>query len=127
MFLERTLALTKKGVWKCLSGHIIQVIHEYIQTKLPFYNELGKLGNSKDGLDTNRTWNNFTYWWKNKSLYSLPANHSDRGFLAQQLKVRLKILDRTCTFRLNFESPQVAITTQEAMDRAQKMLRWYRC
>ncbi len=121
------MALTKNGVWNCLRGHIIEVIHDYIQTKLPFYNELGKLGNSKEGLDTIRTWNNFTYWRKNKSLYSLPTDNVYRGFLAQQLKVRVAILSRNCTFRLNFESPRVAISTYEAADRAQKMLRWYRC
>ncbi len=127
VFLKRTWALTTNGIWKCLRGHFIQVIHDEIQTKLRFFNELGKLGNSKDGLDTNRTRNNFMYFTKNRRLYKLPANHSDRGFLAQQLKVRVVILSRKCTFRLNFESPRVAITTDEAADRAQKMLRWYRC
>ena len=104
------MALTKNGVWKCLRNYIIQVIHEDIQSKLPFYNELGKLGNSRDGLDTKRTEKNFKYWRKNKSLYSLPANHVDRGFLPQQLKVRVVILEKKCTFRLNFESPRVEIT-----------------
>ena len=121
------MALADEGVWKCLRGHIIQEIHDYIQSKLQFYNELGKLGNSKDGLDTNQTRNNFKYWEENESLYSLPANHVDRGCLAQQLKVRVVILGRKCTFRLNFESPRVATTTDEAADRAQKLLRWYRC
>ena len=108
--MKRTWALTNKGIWKCLRGHIIQVIHDEIRTKLPFYNELGKLGYSKNGLDTNRTWKNTKYWWKHRALYSLPANHVDRGFLPQQLKVRVVILEKKCTFRLNFESPRVEIT-----------------
>jgi hypothetical protein len=88
---------------------------------------LGKLGYSKNGLDTNRTWKNIKYWWKHRALYSLPANHVDRGFLAQQLKVRLVILGRTCTFRLNFESPRVEITKDEAVERVHNQLLWYRC
>ena len=110
MFLERTLALTKDGIYKGLRSYIIQEAHEGIKQKLPFYNELGKTGNSKRGLDTRETVHNEMYREANAELYSLPANHPDRGFLPQQLKVRLDFLHWAYTFRLNFESRQVEIT-----------------
>lgn len=41
--------------------------------------------------------------------------------------MRLEILDRTCTFRLDFESPRVEISNVEAVEVVLKMLLWYRC
>ena len=55
------MALTKDGIYKGLRSYIIQEAHEGIKQKLPFYNELGKTGNSKRGLDTNETVHNEMY------------------------------------------------------------------
>lgn len=55
MFLERAWALTEDGIWQGLRSYIIQEVQEGVKKKLQFYNELGKIGNSKWGLDTNDT------------------------------------------------------------------------
>ena len=93
---------------------------------MPFYNELAKTGSSKWGLDTNHTRSNELYFKAHAATYRLSANHVDRGFLPQQLKVRLALLGRTCTFPLNFESRRVGVTATEAKERVQRNVRWYR-